>query len=263
MRLDGLRVLVTGAGSGIGRAIAVEAAARGMTLALCGRTRSTLEGTARLIAGPAPLIVVADIASAEGRRDIVDALARTWPGLDILVNNAGVVEGGALRGAGDDALERVFQTNVIGPMALTRDLLPLLSAARASGGCPRVVNVGSMFGEIPYPSFVAYSASKSALRGFSVALRREWAALGIGITLAAPRATRTPAASAFASLIETTGMTLDTPEVVARAIWNAVERDRDTVYPAGAERFYMVLQALFPKLIDRAIAGQSPVPTQS
>src|SRR4051794_15224618 len=133
MRLEDMRVLVTGAGSGIGRAIAVEAAARGMVVCLCGRTQATLEGTARLLAGPDPLVVAADITTAEGRRAIVDGVARAWSGLDILVNNAGVVEGGALRCLEDDALERVFGTNVIAPMALTRDLLPLLSAGHRSG----------------------------------------------------------------------------------------------------------------------------------
>ena len=74
-------------------------------------------------------------------------------------------------------------------MAMARDALPLLK--KANGGA-RIVNIGSMLGDIPYPLFAPYSATKAGLRGFSIALRRELAPLGIGVTYAAPRATHTP-----------------------------------------------------------------------
>jgi short-subunit dehydrogenase len=142
---------------------------------------------------------------------------------------------------------------VIAPIALARDFLPLMLRAKPA----RVVNIGSVFGDIPYPGFAAYSASKFALRGFSTALRREWAEAGIGVTYAAPRATRTEAAAAFSALIEATKMTLDPPELVARQIWDAVERGDQSVYPRGAERVFVLIQRLFPRLVDRALAKQT------
>ncbi|MBV5266045.1 SDR family NAD(P)-dependent oxidoreductase [Pinisolibacter aquiterrae] len=244
------RVLVTGGGTGIGRALVLEAARRGMRVALCGRRRAPLEETvAALPEGAAPLLIEADITVASDRARVVARIADAWGALDVLVNNAGVVMGGAADGLGDDALEDLFRTNVLAPMALTRDLAPLLAAARPS----RVVNVGSMFGDIAYPGFAAYSASKFALRGFSDALRREWKPIGIGVTYVAPRATRTAAATAFQDLIAASGMSLDDPGRVAAAIWRAVERGRDDAYPLGLERLFVLVQRLAPKLIDRAL----------
>ncbi len=254
-KLAAKRVLITGGGSGIGRALAREAARRGMEVAVCGRRRAALEETARqLPASARPIAIAADITSADDRARLVALLSEAWGRLDVLVNNAGVVEGGVIEHTDDAALEATFRTNVIAPIALTRDCAPLLRAAAPA----RVVNVGSVFGDIAYPGFAAYSASKFALRGFSSALRREWAPQGIGVTYVAPRATLTDAAAAFDGLIAATGMRLDAPDEVAAHVWQAVERGRDTAYPAGPERLFVLIQRLAPKLIDRALARSIP-----
>jgi short-subunit dehydrogenase len=247
-------VLITGAGSGIGRALCIEAAQRGMAVALCGRRRDALEATGALLGPAAPhLIIPADITQPEDRRRIVDRIRNERGALDVLINSAGIVEGGPLETFDDDALARTFQTNVMAPMALTRDLMPLLVAAKPS----RVVNVGSIFGDIGYPDFTCYSAAKFALRGFSIALRREWKQKGISITYAAPRATRTDAAVAFAGLIAKTKMNLDSPEQVARQIWRAIASGHDSVYAPGPERVYVLIQRLFPRIIDWSLSRQS------
>jgi short-subunit dehydrogenase len=247
-------VLVTGAGSGIGRALCVEAANRGMAVALCGRRREALEATRTLLGnGAEHLIIPADITRPEDRGVIVNRIRSERGALDILINNAGIVEGGPLETFDDDAVARTFQTNVMAPMALTRDLMSLLVAAKPS----RVVNVGSIFGDIGYPEFTCYSAAKFALRGFSIALRREWKRKGISVTYAAPRATRTDAAVAFADLIATTKMTMDSPEQVARQIWRAVASGHDSVYAPAPERVYVLIQRLFPRVIDWSLSRPS------
>src|SRR3981189_1297856 len=246
MPLEQKLVLVTGAGSGIGRALCVEAANRGMAVALCGRRQEALEATRTLLGnGTGHLIIPADITRPEDRSVIVDRIRNGRGALDILVNNAGIVEGGPLETVGDDALARTFQTNVMAPMALTRDLMPLLVAAKPS----RVVNVGSIFGDIAYPQFSGYSASKFALRGFSNALRREWKQTGIGVTYAAPRTTRTDAAVAFDELIARGNMTVDAPTQVARQIWWSVASGRDSSYAPAPERIYVLVQRIFPQII--------------
>src|SRR6202165_2533267 len=248
-------VLITGAGSGIGRALSVEAAKRGMVVALCGRRQTALEATGALLGQGSPhLIIPADITIPQDRRRVVEIVNDQWKALDVLVNNAGVVEGGALEKFDDDAITRTFLTNVMAPMALTRDLMPLLVAARPS----RVVNIGSVFGDIAYPQVSGYSASKFALRGFSNALRREWKKSGIGVTYAAPRATRTDAAVAFDGLIAKTKMNVDSPEAVARQIWQAVVDSRHTVYPPAPERRYVLTQRIFPRIIDWSLSRQAP-----
>jgi short-subunit dehydrogenase len=247
-------VLITGAGSGIGRELAIEAARRGMAVALCGRRQEALEATGALLGPAAPhLIIQADITRPEDRRRIVDRIGNERGSLDILINNAGVVEGGPLETFDDDALMRAFQTNILAPMALTRDLMTLLVAAKPS----RVVNVGSIFGDIGYPEFTCYSATKFALRGFSIALRREWKQKGISVTYAAPRATQTDAAVAFDDLIAKTKMKLDPPDEVARRIWQAIARGRDSVYAPAPERIYVLIQRLFPGIIDRSLSSPS------
>jgi len=250
MRRDPVRVLVTGAGSGIGRALAVEAAARGHRVALAGRRHEALEETRRLLAGEGHFAIAADLTRSGDRRRVVARLGDAWAGLDILVNNAGVVEGGPLEASDDAALVRVIETNAIAPIALTRDLLAMLERARPS----RVVNIGSIFGDIAYPRFAAYSASKYALRGFSSALRRECRGRGIGVTYAAPRATRTGALSAVAAHLPGGASGGDAPEQVARMIWRGIERGADNVYPPGAERLFIMLQHWLPGLVDRSLA---------
>ena len=248
-------VLITGAGSGIGRALSVEAARRGMTVALCGRRETVLKVTRALLdQARQHLIIPADITNPHDRRRIVGVISEQWKGLDVLINNAGVVEGGALEKFDDDAITRTFLTNVTAPMALTRDLMPLLAAAKPS----RVVNIGSVFGDIAYPQFSGYSASKFALRGFSNALRREWKQIGIGVTYAAPRATWTDAAVAFDQLIANANMSVDAPAQVARRIWRSVTSGHDSIYAPAPERIYVLIQRIFPQLIDWALSRQAP-----
>ena len=257
MQLEGKRALITGAGSGIGRALAIEASRRGMTVALCGRRADALYATLNLMAsGKGHLRLRGDITDPAVRRGLRDYLWRYWGGLDVLVNNAGVVAVGPLAHATDEELERVMATNIVAPLALTRDLLPLLRRSTPS----RIVNIGSVFGDIAYPLVAAYSASKFALRGQSIALRRELKPYGIGVTYAAPRATKTDASPAFEPLIEPMQMRMDDPAVVASQIWRAVVQDMDSVYAKGPERLFVLVQRLAPKIVDRAIASQMTDP---
>jgi NAD(P)-dependent dehydrogenase (short-subunit alcohol dehydrogenase family) len=257
MQLEGKRALITGAGSGIGRALAIEASRRGMTVALCGRRADALYATLTLMTPvKGHLRLRGDITDPAVRRGLRDYLWRHWGGLDVLVNNAGVVAVGPLAHARDEELERVMATNIIAPLALTRDMVPLLRRSAPS----RIVNIGSVFGDIAYPLVAAYSASKFALRGLSIALRRELKPYGIGVTYAAPRATKTDAFLAFDPLVEPMQMRVDDSTVVASQIWRAVVQDRDSVYAKGPERLFVLVQRLAPKILDRAIAAQMTDP---
>jgi len=254
MPFTGQDALITGAGSGIGRALALSAARRGMRLAIVGRRLAPLEETRRQLVPSADcLIIVADVTVPEGRQIIRARLGEAWERLDILVNNAGMVAAGPLNALSDAELNRLVATNLVAPIALTRNLLPLLRA----GSSARVINIGSLSGDIALPLFAAYSASKFGLRGFSNALRRELKALGIGVTYVAPRGVQTDAAAAVAPFIELLGMsTPDSTGSVADQVWDAIERGADTVYPRGRERVFVLLERLFPSLITRTLAQQ-------
>ena len=254
MQLEGKAALITGAGSGIGRQLAITAARRGLVVHLLGRRMSKLEQTRRsLPPGAVSYCIAADITLAEDRLAVRAAIAGSGQGLDILVNNAGCLSHGALADAGDDEVIRMVDTNLLAPILLTRDLLPLLRrSARA-----RIVNVGSVYGDIAAPGFAVYSATKFGLRGFSDALRRELAADGIGVTYAAPRATETEGIEQIAGHLKRQGQSIDDAETVSNWIWAAVERDRRSAYPPTSERVFVAIQRLFPSLIDRALGKQA------
>ncbi len=251
MKLSGRAALITGAGAGIGRAAAIEAARRGMSVALVGRRTEPLEAARACLAPGDHLVLPGDVTVPEARRRMRDAVAERWGRLDVLVNNAGLVMAGPLAETDDAALGRLVATNVVAPIAMTREMLALLSAA--SG---RVVNVGSILGDVGYPIFAAYSASKFALRGASDALRRELKDVGVGVTYVAPRGARTAATRAVARYVVPLEMRLDSAETIARSLWDAVARDRTAAYPGLGERALVLAERLFPALIDRALAAK-------
>ena len=251
MKLDGKCALITGAGSGIGQALAVEAARQGIRLMLTGRRLSALEETRVLMTQDADVsLVAADITEANGREALRGAVQERFARLDLLFNNAGVQSVGPFRDATQAQLSAMLETNLLAPMLLTQSLLDLLKAAAPS----RVVNIGSMFGLIGSPMFAGYSTSKFGLRGFSDALRRELKSDGISVSYAAPRATRTPAQARSADQVAHMKMTVDEPQTVARHILSGVAGGARTIYPRGPERLFVILQGLVPGLIDRALA---------
>jgi len=253
MRLDGITALITGAGSGIGRALALELARRGTRLILLGRTESALDATRALLPDPAAAqILCLDLADPQARQGIAQRVQELGGRLDLLVNNAGVVDAAPLAQQDEESWRRMLEVNLLAPMAITRALLPLLRAS----GHGRVVNVGSMFGDIAFPYFAAYSATKFGLRGWSEALRRELADQGVGVTYCAPRGTRTPAADGFAGYAKSFGMHLDAPEKVARTLADGIARDARDVYPCGPERLFLLVQRLFPAQVDKGVVKQ-------
>ncbi|MEQ9490556.1 MAG: SDR family NAD(P)-dependent oxidoreductase [Alphaproteobacteria bacterium] len=248
MRPDTKIALITGAGSGIGRALALEASSRGLTVVMVGRRGDKLNETASMIdRGNTVLTLPADLTDRSDRTNILAQIKDRFGRLDYLVNNAGSVAVGPFQALDDQAMTDLFAVNVLAPACLIREAIPLLRRS----GAGRIVNIGSMFGDIAFPQFALYSASKYALRGLSNGLRRELKADGIGVTYAAPRATRTPAARSFEPLAKPMGMTFDTPERVAHWIWSGVFAERDNLYPGLTERFAVLAQTFIPGLLDR------------
>src|SRR5262245_36736060 len=126
--LAGLRILVTGASQGIGRALALEAARRGARVLAAARSDDLLaELAAEARAGGHPLDTVqADVTSAGDRQRMADAARDLLGGLDVLINNAGIGATGHFADAGPDRLRKIFEVNFFGTTETTRALLPLL-----------------------------------------------------------------------------------------------------------------------------------------
>lgn len=250
-KLAGQIVLITGAGSGIGRAVAIAAAARGMRVVLAGRREAALRETLAVMpagadATPAGWVFACDITDPQQRRDLLAELARREGRLDILVNNAGAFHMGPLSAMSDDAIGETFAVNLAAPAALIRDSLDLL----AHGRRPVIVNVGSVNGDLPDPEFSVYSAAKFGMRGLSDALRLELAPRGIGVCYIAPRATDTLPPDED-SAADGGAAPLDTPQMVAEMLWSAVACGARSAYRGRAERFWIAVRRLCPAFWDR------------
>ena len=169
--------VVTGASSGVGRAIALALASQGATLYLVGRQLDRLTAVAEAAAARAARIVpsVIDLTSTDGIDELVDAVRRDGGGLDILVHSAGVFARGAV-GADPVALDEQYRTNLRAPYVLTGRLLPLFRPSRG-----QIVFVNSSVGLRASAGIAAYSATKQALRGLADALRDEVNPRGIRV----------------------------------------------------------------------------------
>lgn len=184
MKLAGRTAVVTGAGSGIGRALAVALAERHCHLALADIDAAGLTGTGRLVENRAvnvslhPLDVGDPIAVAA----MPDAVAQRHPQVDLLFNNAGVAIGGFFEEVSDEDFQWLFDINFWGVVRMSRAFLPVLRRSDAA----RIVNISSLFGLISPPGQAAYSASKFAVRGFSHALRHELEGSTVGVTVVHP-----------------------------------------------------------------------------
>ncbi|HET9159365.1 MAG TPA: SDR family NAD(P)-dependent oxidoreductase, partial [Caulobacteraceae bacterium] len=157
---------------------------------------------------------------------------------------------GPLEAQPSESLYKTYLINLVAPARLAQAVLPAMKRQHAG----RIVNIGSIFGSISFAHFASYSSSKAGLRSLSQAMRRELAETGVGVTYVAPRAVKTPLNSAkvleFARL---TGMAMDEPGKIARLIVEAVETDRTDVYLGFPEALFVHVNALFPRLVDRAL----------
>jgi short-subunit dehydrogenase len=167
--------LVTGATSGIGRATAAALVARGYRVLGTGRDPQSLPEDRR-VAGVEYCAL--DLTS----DDSIEALADRLAGVDILINNAGESQSGPFEELPVDALRRLFQVNVLGPVRLTQLALP----AMRERGYGRVVMVGSMLASFPLAYRSSYVASKAALKGFANGARHELSPFGVWLTTVEP-----------------------------------------------------------------------------
>jgi short-subunit dehydrogenase len=168
--ISGTAVAVTGAASGIGRALARELAARGADLALADRDEAGLASVAAEI-GKARKVTVhrVDIGQPSEIAEFAQAAIAAHPALNILINNAGVALLGGFSEIDQSQMEWLMNINFWGVVHATRAFLPHLAAQREA----HIVNLSSIFGIIAPPGQSAYSASKFAVRGFSESLRHE------------------------------------------------------------------------------------------
>jgi short-subunit dehydrogenase len=256
--------VITGAGSGIGRATALELAGRGCVLALVDVDADGVAGTRQAVVdlGARATAHVADVSDASRMADLADEVARHHGACHILINNAGVLSVGKFADDHLDDIRWIVGINVFGVIHGCHYFLPLLKQADEA----HIVNVSSMAAFVGIPQNAAYSLTKGAVRSFTEALRAELVGTQIGVSLLFPgavgtnimdRARGTQAArlaefgrSWFAAYLRRP------PEAAARQIVRAIEHNRARVLLGPDARMLDVTARILPgrtRLLGRAL----------
>jgi NAD(P)-dependent dehydrogenase (short-subunit alcohol dehydrogenase family) len=252
--IRGKRALVTGAASGIGRAIALALAEEGADLFLLDVDEAKLIETARTARqmGGQVRTHVCDLAQSADIQAALDALLAAWGGLDILINNAGIAYYGATEAMADGLWDRILAVNLLAPIRLARELLPVLAAQEEA----HIVNVCSFLGLAPARKITAYQTSKFGLVGFSLALRTEYGRPNFGVTTLCPGFVRTAmTANDDAAPTERARRSfpywlMTSADVVAARTIAAIRRNRGLVVITPFARFWWWLTRLSPPLAD-------------
>jgi len=254
-QLDHMRMLITGASQGIGRALSLAAVRRGAHVLATARNGELLQSLQREAEGlPGRLeTLVADVTSPNDRRRMLEAAVEHFGGLDILVNNAGIGATGHFSDASEERLRRIFEVNFFGPAELIRLAIPLLR----QGKTPLIVNISSVVGLRAFPARSEYSASKFALQGLSEALRAELVRYGIDVLVVSPGLTATNFPQ---NMIENKARwSMDhkrsmSPEQVAEATLRAIEKGRRSLVLTWEGKMVVWLNRLVPWFVDWMMA---------
>lgn len=219
--------VITGAGGGIGRCIALRLAALGHRLGLVGRTHGKLDAVARELRSVHPEVelevVVADLADPSETSAVVPRIAARFGRIDNLVNGAGIAPSAPIGKTDLALLERCFATNTFGPALLIAAAWPIMSRQR--GGC--VVNISTIGTSDPFPGFFAYAASKSALDSLTRSIVSEGRRAGIRAFTLNPGSVETPLLrSNFSEKIVPPEKTLPADDVAA-VVEDCIEGRRD------------------------------------
>ncbi|MHA3021656.1 SDR family oxidoreductase [Mycobacterium sp. BMJ-28] len=255
--------VVTGASSGIGRAVAANLIAAGYRVIGTCRQPDALASDARIEGVAYRALDLTDASS------IVEFVAETG-GVDVLVNNAGESQSGPFEELPTEAVSRLMQLNVLGPVTLAQSFVP----GMRERGYGRIVMVGSMIASFPIPYRSSYAASKAAVRGFSDAARGELSPFGVFMTTVEPGSINTGIShrrtkyisddSVHARRFHTMITTLDrkestgiTPEAVADVVLKAIQSAHPKpLYAIGSNHrlAFLARRLLSARLVEKAIA---------
>jgi 3-oxoacyl-[acyl-carrier protein] reductase len=182
--LEGKVAIVTGAGSGIGRGVALALAKEGLKVVLCGRRENKIEETVNAIweEGGGGLAVQADVSQVEDVDRVVKTTLETYPGVDILINNAGIGGGGPIHNHEISLWNRVMDVNLRGAFLMSRAVLPLMRGQESG----HIINISSESGLEYYVGNGAYGVSKHAMNALGEYIQRENQSCNIRVNTICP-----------------------------------------------------------------------------
>jgi uncharacterized protein len=244
MRLEGSKVLLTGASGGIGKAIARALCERGARLAITARREEVLRELCAELSGdltPLP----ADLAEAAAPAELAERAGQ----VDVLVANAALPAAGQVDDFSPEEIDRAIDVNLRAPIQLTRLLLP----GMVERGRGHLVFISSLSGKAASPGSGLYSAAKFGLRGFAAGVREDLVGTGVGVTVVFPGFIRDAGMFAESGVKLRKGVGTSRPEDVAAAVIRGIERGKDEidVAPLGL-RLGVKLAELAPGLAARA-----------
>jgi uncharacterized oxidoreductase len=169
MQMTGNTILITGGGSGIGRALAEAFHAKGNKVIIAGRRKALLQEVAQ--ANPGMAVAELDIADAASLPAFAKSLAKSYPSLNVVIHNAGIMQGENLKNEPENlaVIEATVTTNILGPMRLTAAMLPHLMEQKDA----TIMTVSSGLAFVPLAFTPTYSASKTAMHFWSEAIRQQ------------------------------------------------------------------------------------------
>jgi short-subunit dehydrogenase len=249
--IQNARAIVTGASSGIGRALSVELARGGAKVLALARREDRLKALADEAAGLTGkiLTLAGDVTDPQVREKALASAQGAWGGLDLLVNNAGVGAMGRFEAADPQRLRKIMELNFFALTEMIRLSLPLLKQARS----PMIVNVSSILGRRGVPYNSEYCASKFAVTGFSESLRTELLRHGIEVLVVDPGTTETEFFDRVLEQTEKPNWPEHRPvsaEAVARAIVEGIRRGRHEIVPYRWGKVLLWLNRLVPRWVD-------------
>lgn len=256
---DSGNAIVTGGGSGIGRAFCHALAARGWNVAVADIDLAAAQDVAKELGDRATAHAL-DVADADSWRSLRAELESQWPTLDLLVNNAGVLATGELGDASPDDLAHLIQVNLLGVLYGVNAMVPWLRGSQSTASPRGVINMASIFAAVAPPGFAAYNATKAGVLALTEALRGELKSYDLNATAVLPGVTPTQLFSS-ARLGDASHATLCnkfvaaskiTADEVAREALTGAARGQLHVVVGGRAKLYWRLKRLAPQwLVDR------------
>lgn len=247
--LEGKIVVLTGAAGGIGTATARALAAEGAVLVLTDVRKPELDALAGELeaAGARTLVQVLDVRAPESWQALTDRVAAELGPLDILINNAGVVHPGPAETLAPEKLQQQIQVNLMGTINGCRAALRVMKPR----GAGKIVNVASLGGIVPMSGEAVYSATKAAIRYYTLSLRAELHGSPVGIAVVCPDSVETPQLQyelqhdeAVLSFVGTAMK----PDKVAKAILKAIRKRKPEILVPGGFGSFVRLAMAFPRL---------------
>jgi uncharacterized oxidoreductase len=245
MKLEGRTVLLTGGGTGIGRALARRLGSKDNTVLICGRRLGSLQETASASANIHPYRC--DLSNSQDIESLVERVQRDGHRVDTIISNAAILGFDSLAGGLDlQQVKQIIETNLVGPIELTQRMLDALRAA----GDPAIIVVGSPAGLGPLADTPIYSSSKAGLHAYTLCLRHHLAG-EIRVIEVFPPTVDTP------MLADKKWKKMSADEC-ARRIVRGIERGQEQIW-IGESRFFRFLQLVLPpERLFRVVNDWSP-----